>query len=404
MLHHLSRRLVKALGAVRSSGFPWATPVAADTPRAARLIRRHARARVLDRFPALLRPLAALLMTVAWPVQTLVDAVRMARNADYPARDRGKLARAAWRVALRHNVPPLEYLAYRMPERPEVPVDAWLIRSEVTRLNDALAGRDAALIAGDKHRFWLFCRQHGLPAVLTLALADGTAGVEPSDQPDLILKPRRAANARGIEHWRKAPDGYHRLHPEPAPGPPLDWPGLLHRAAAGHPGRGGMLVQPMLPLHPALRAVIPSGSPAARIVTGHAADGPIEPLHASFVRPYPGQMVSNGGARRQVDLATGRLLPPEPGRHRPAFGAVDLAPDLEGVALPDWPRALALVLEAHAALPGRAVLLGWDVAFTPDGPVLIEVNLGISCYLQQTDTLEPAGPSRLAEILASWLG
>lgn len=376
-------------------------PVAPGTPEAARLIRGRARRLMLGRFPAPLRPLAALGMAVAWPVQTLADALGMARNADFPGAPPRRLARRAWAAALRHNVPPLEFFAYRMPERPEAPPDAWLIRAEVVRLNEALAGPAAARLAADKHAFARFCAAQGLPAVPTLArIAGGPPGPAPAE-PDLVLKPESAANARGIEHWRSTPDGYRRLYPAPAVGEPFDWPGLAAQAAAAR--AGPVLVQPLLALHPALRPVVASGSPAARLVTGLPADGPPELLHAVFARPYPGHLVSNGGARRRIDPASGRLLAPEPGRLRPAFGAPDPAPDLDGVVLPDWPRARELALGAHRALPDRAVLLGWDLAFTPDGPVLIEVNLGISCYMSQMDSLEPAGGARVAEVLASWL-
>ena len=45
----------------------------------------------------------------------------------------------------------------------------------------------------------------------------------------------------------------------------------------------------------------------------------------------------------------------------------------EGLALPDWEAARALVLSAcKAFLPVRT--LGWDIALTPGGPVAIEAN------------------------------
>jgi hypothetical protein len=54
-------------------------------------------------------------------------------------------------------------------------------------------------------------------------------------------------------------------------------------------------------------------------------------------------------------------------RH-PVTGAV-----LPGFQLPLWPEACALA--RRAALSFRPLLtVGWDIAFTPDGPLLIEGN------------------------------
>lgn len=46
---------------------------------------------------------------------------------------------------------------------------------------------------------------------------------------------------------------------------------------------------------------------------------------------------------------------------------------LRGFRLPDWDQAVALVKNAAAAIP-ELQYIGWDVAFTPDGPVICEGN------------------------------
>lgn len=45
----------------------------------------------------------------------------------------------------------------------------------------------------------------------------------------------------------------------------------------------------------------------------------------------------------------------------------------KGMKLPDYEKGLALCLRAHALLP-RLKSIGWDVAFTPQGQILIEGN------------------------------
>jgi len=91
------------------------------------------------------------------------------------------------------------------------------------------------------------------------------------------------------------------------------------------------------------------------------------------------------------------------GQYRSIFSDSDLAGDLDGLVLPDWPKACETVLAAHRKFPSPAVLLGWDVAFTDMGPVLIETNLGVSLFTEQTDSLVPAGTTPVADLIAAWL-
>ena len=46
---------------------------------------------------------------------------------------------------------------------------------------------------------------------------------------------------------------------------------------------------------------------------------------------------------------------------------------VEGVTLPFWPELQALCLDMHRTLT-RRTLIGWDVAVTADGPVMVEAN------------------------------
>ena len=94
-----------------------------------------------------------------------------------------------------------------------------------------------------------------------------------------------------------------------------------------------------------------------------------------------------------VDPATGRLGPAlrqqgralVPAERHPDSGAV-----IEGFALPHWEAARALALRAHDA--ARAVpAFGWDVALTPDGPVLIEGNQWSNPDIAQAPTGRPLG-------------
>ncbi|HTN98325.1 MAG TPA: sugar-transfer associated ATP-grasp domain-containing protein, partial [Nordella sp.] len=80
--------------------------------------------------------------------------------------------------------------------------------------------------------------------------------------------------------------------------------------------------------------------------------------------------------------------------HHPDTGAA-----IEGRVLHFWPETIALACRAHAAFAPR-VFIGWDIAITSNGPVLIEGNGAPGIDLIQRAYREPAGNSRLGELFA----
>jgi hypothetical protein len=82
-----------------------------------------------------------------------------------------------------------------------------------------------------------------------------------------------------------------------------------------------------------------------------------------------------GGLAAPVDLARGTLGLARR-RARP-FVPVEEHPDsghpIEGTAVPFWNEALDLAIDAHREFRDMASV-GWDVAITESGPVLVEGN------------------------------
>ena len=70
--------------------------------------------------------------------------------------------------------------------------------------------------------------------------------------------------------------------------------------------------------------------------------------------------------------------------------------------LPDWDAALRHVKAAHNAC-FNFVFIGWDVAFTPDGAMILEGNTNWSAGTYQTLRGEPLGLTKFADILATQL-
>jgi hypothetical protein len=109
-----------------------------------------------------------------------------------------------------------------------------------------------------------------------------------------------------------------------------------------------------------------------------------------------------------VDPISGRLGAAV--RKHPRFYGrqFDAHPDtgaaIMGRQLPHWGAALSLVLRAHAAIdwPGVPVV-GWDVAFVSDGPLLLEGNNIPCATLAQMPSGVPLADTPFLECLHAHL-
>jgi hypothetical protein len=86
---------------------------------------------------------------------------------------------------------------------------------------------------------------------------------------------------------------------------------------------------------------------------------------------------SAGGIACAIDGDRGELFGSALGAE-PLSERFDCHPDtkrpIAGIALPQWDTAVSICLRAHEQL-ATCPAMGWDVGFTPDGPMLIEGNL-----------------------------
>lgn len=143
------------------------------------------------------------------------------------------------------------------------------------------------------------------------------------------------------------------------------------------------LVQRRLRCHPALAGIgAPEALHTTRVITLIDDDGVVQCLAARLRVARIGLIDNfNGGlndtALVQVDPASGTLGPAVVGSPSGSLVTIDRHFDggpWQRWTLPDWPQARDLVdRAARAVQPLRTV--GWDVAFTADGPVIVEGNM-----------------------------
>lgn len=137
------------------------------------------------------------------------------------------------------------------------------------------------------------------------------------------------------------------------------------------------LLQEAVVQHPALAAIYAGSVNTLRLQTMLKDDG--EPLLLGALFRFgrnqsAADNMGSGGLGVGVDVDTGRLLPTardlgnRPFDRHPETGIV-----FEGYAIPHWEAAVALALRVQRQLAWYR-LVGFDLAFTEAGPVIIEIN------------------------------
>ena len=140
-----------------------------------------------------------------------------------------------------------------------------------------------------------------------------------------------------------------------------------------------LLVQPALSNHPDLRVEPNEALATARLVTGRSIDGEVTPIFCYILFGLADKITAHSNCVTLIDVANGRLMPAPP-QDSPGvsiyqyrqFGSNDAC------ILPDWDAALRHVKAAHKAC-SNFVFIGWDVAFTPDGAMVLEGNVNWEC-------------------------
>ena len=269
-------------------------------------------------------------------------------------------------------------------------LDVYVRRFEDAALNKQInpRGWTSACVLADKVRFQARCEETALPHPRTVALVkDGrvTMRAEPGGR-DLVVKPADGEGGDGVVILERVADA-------------------ADLAARLPKGRGAFVVQDRIQTHPALLGLALDALPTVRIVTMIDEIGAPEVVSATFrFASVQGARVDNmkaGGLISAVDLPVGTL-----GLACKGYGGGDHATHpvtgaaIIGRKLPDWAAAKGLVRRAHAETFADYALIGWDVALTPDGPVLIEANGKPGVLMPQRAARQGLASGRYGALLA----
>jgi len=172
--------------------------------------------------------------------------------------------------------------------------------------------------------------------------------------------------------------------------------GMLLPFAAAAENRT-LLVQPALSNHPQLGVDANGALATARLVTGISLDGDVAPLFAFIYFGRPNEIVAHGLVA-VIDIASGRLMSAPQDLPSGKGSNVDIGSD-HPCTLPDWETLLRHTKVAHQAC-SNFVFIGWDAAFTEQGPMLLEGNANWCADVYQSLRGEPLGHTKFASLLA----
>ncbi|MBI2256094.1 MAG: hypothetical protein HYU58_15840 [Proteobacteria bacterium] len=283
-----------------------------------------------------------------------------------------------------------------------------------TALNHLVPKRGHRSDLSNKYHFDRVATAAGLPVPMLIAIAqegrikwlnrEHLASV-----PGLFFKPAISKGAKGVEIYRILRDrvaitGQLYVAED---GVLLDESDLVARLDE-RSMQEAMLVQERLENAASVAGFAQASLVVVRVITCLDATGQPQATHGmlrvlSKLEPsWPSQ--AEYGA--PVDMMTGELGMLASDKREDALDFFDHHPvtgaRINGVMLPEWPEVKALAIRAHTVFSDRFII-GWDIAVTPEGPVLIEGNAYPDFAFLQRVHRQPAGESPIGPLLQSGL-
>jgi len=266
--------------------------------------------------------------------------------------------------------------------------------------------RDRGRALGDKLEVARWCADAGIPhpqPMIYFRRGDAVwQGGSLSDlDRDLFVKRRRSRGAKGVATYRRTgvfkyvdddrrPTNLAQIIVE-----------LMRRSR-----REKLMVQPLLRNHPAIADLAEETLIALRLIT--CLDEELRPVLTNAYLRSMAKLEPDWDIGRieefaaPIDLETGalgRITGDKPeclsewfDRH-PVTGAM-----VTGRIVPFFSEVAQVAIKAHGMVPER-VMIGWDMAVTEEGPVLIEGNSFVDVLYPQRVFRTPIGHMRLGELL-----
>jgi hypothetical protein len=279
---------------------------------------------------------------------------------------------------------------------------------------------DRREVVNDKLAFYEHCLEHGLATIPILCAVDNKA---PAGQQSSLTISSPAQWAQRLQHCRqplflKLIDGSWGQDAFAAAPSGQGWHYCGHHgnseefhafAMQRFAGRRGWIVQPRIRSHPDLEKISSPGVLATIRAVTFMVDGKPQLLFAALRIPVGDNVTDNfshgamGNVTAPIDPLTGEIGACRGSRNRawPEIVDVVLHPDtgnpIQGSRVPLWEDVLDLLDRGQRSLP-LLKTLGWDIAVTEHGPVVVETN---ATY--DVDVLQVSHQRGIGDVLKPWL-
>lgn len=224
---------------------------------------------------------------------------------------------------------------------------------------------------------------------------------------DLFIKPVSGKGGRGAERIEfQADSGTYALSKSGKSESLSDIFSAYKRQSKKSRFKDGFIVQPKVENHSDLLQLAGKAVATCRVVTIINEGG--EPECVVSVFRIPGRLegvVDNshaGGLASSVDMRDGTLGPATylgtNGALEKYYSHPENGARIEGLKLPYWKECLEICNASHSKMSSR-VIVGWDIAITNSGPVVIEANAQPCTDIIQRRTRAPLGTHRFGELI-----
>lgn len=355
-----------------------------------------------------------------WPFRTFTQAMRLTRQVGAEVshiRSRpAQFFQQLW-LAWFHGISPTMY--YEMgiaASTVKHPPTAWLQAGHAGLLSRVFRKEKRLPELNDKAMFHRLMLDRQVPVAPTLGIVGAAEGHGDSTRAELLsriakenelfIKPVRGRGGVGARVLLRNSQGKwmvcSTLDAEIAEVDGFTDDELVETLAKSA-GNDGWMVQQRVRNHPLIAKVCGGGLASVRVFSGLGDNGTCS-LGALMCFPALNAIVSQGGWNSAIELENGVM-----GKvFRSALDQMmfaehpETAVPVDGVRVPFWEELLKLVWSAHMVLDEYA-FLGWDIAVTPQGPVVLEANGNYGTGAMQKPTRSPLIDDRFLSVFEYWI-
>lgn len=174
-----------------------------------------------------------------------------------------------------------------------------------------------------------------------------------------MVKPVNGSCGKGVELWHRE-----------------DFPSAEAAFDKLYSMESHVILEQRIEQHAALSAVYPDAINTLRVLTIHKNGVPYV-VDTCWRIGNKGKHVDNfynGGMVVPVDKQTGKVALPAVDKDKVSYPTHPCTGNaIEGFQFPDWEKAMEMIKRAALEVPG-VDFVGWDVAFSTEGPCLVEGN------------------------------